>query len=425
MRQTGNKDIRGYFTKTQWSGGILSAFFKNLRTRCLRSTGFTIAVQVIVIGAAAFVLTISSASAYFRAVHKEPDSDLFFKAYPHLIGTRLDGCDVCHRGSMALPRGQESGNAVLINSCDTCHTLNRSGSGRKPGDTLTPYGMDYFRNGRNAAALAAIEKLDSDGDGVSNGDELAAMTNPGDERSVPGQKNTAHVVLSHDDLVKKGVTVKEYAVFINTMHSKEGDSYSDYRGFPLIDLLQAAGVSEEATSVDVISLDGYVSTFSMDQFRRTYPQSAPVFGLDKETLGECGWVRYGAKNLKEGVPLPAAPILLTFEENGLSYPTASINSQGRLNGMGPYRVVVPIMNNPGIPDMSSEATEECVQMVPEKYRYSQDNAKNAGSCVGAIVAIRVNPLPPGEIDIHWQQYATKAIEEKSVVVFGALQLPQK
>jgi hypothetical protein len=83
------------------------------------------------------------------------------------------------------------------------------------------------------------------------------------------------------------------------------------------------------------------------------------------------------------------------------------------------------MDGPGIPDMSSEATEACALKVPEKYRYHRDYAKNAGSCVGAIVAIRVNPLPPGETDIHWPQYAKKAIVEKSVVVFGALHAAQK
>ena len=376
--------------------------------------------KLILIGGLVLMLAISSASAYFRAVHKESDSELFFKTYPQLIGTRLDGCDVCHKSSMALARGQESGKNVLVNSCDTCHALNHSDIGRKPGDTLTPYGLDYMKHGRNAAALAAIEKLDSDGDGVSNGDEIAALTNPGDARSVPGQKNAAHVILSYDDLVKKGVAVAEHAVFINVSHSKDGDHYSDFRGFPLIEVLEAAGVSEDADSVDVISLDGYASTFSMAQLRGTYRQAAPVFGLDKETLGECGWVRYEAKNLKEGVPLPDTKILLTFEENGRSYQAANINSQGRLNGTGPFRVVVPQMSNPGVPDMSSDASEACRQMVPEKYRYNHDYEKNAGSCVGAIVAIRVNPLPPGEIDIHWPQYAKKAIEEKSVVVFGAL-----
>jgi hypothetical protein len=148
-----------------------------------------------------------------------------------------------------------------------------------------------------------------------------------------------------------------------------------------------------------------------------------VFGLGKETLGECGWVRYEAKNLKEGVPLPAAQILLAFEENGRGYAPASIDDGGRLNGAGPLRVVAPQMKNPGVPDISVNATEECAQKVPEKYRYNRDYEKNADYCVKAVVAIRVNPLPPGEIDIDWPQYAKQAIEGKSIVIFGALRPP--
>jgi hypothetical protein len=305
-----------------------------------------------------------------------------------------------------------------VSYCDTCHAA--TDYCRKPGNTLTAYGADYLRHGRSAAALDAIEKLDSDGDGVSNAAELAAAANPGDAQSVPGLRPATHVILSYDELVKKGVTVAKHALFINSAKSRDGDGYSDIRGFPLIEVLEVAGLSAEATGVDVISLDGYTATFSIDQLRRTYPQAAPVFGLGKETLGECGWVRYEAKNLKEGVPLPDARILLSFEENGRNYTPASIGGNGRLNGMGPFRLTAPLMKGPGVPDISSGAAEECVRKVPEKYRYHREYEKNADYCVKAAVAVRVNPLPPGEIDIDWPQYAKKAIEEKSVVIFGAL-----
>ncbi|MDR0311387.1 MAG: hypothetical protein LBJ21_07365 [Acidobacteriota bacterium] len=374
-------------------------------------------IHVTVFGGLILALALSEAAAYYSA-HKEPDSGLFFKTYPHLVGTRLDGCDVCHIRSSALPPGQKSGTPVPVNSCDTCHTL--TDYGRKSANTLTPYGADYLKHGRNAAALAAIEKLDSDGDGALNGAELAAMSNPGDRQSVPGQKNTAHVILSYDELIKKGVSVIEQALFVNVAKSRDGDSYADIRGFPLIEVLEAAGMSEKATSVDVISLDGYASTFSIDQLRWKYPQAAPVFGLGKETLGECGWVRYEAKNLKEGVPLPDAVILLSFEENGQSLAPASMDAEQRLTGRGPFRIAAPQMYNPGFPDISVNATEECVQKIPERYRYNRYYEKNADYCVKAVVAIRVNPLPPGETDIDWPQYAKKAIEGKSVVVFGAL-----
>ena len=78
------------------------------------------------------------------------------------------------------------------------------------------------------------------------------------------------------------------------------------------------------------------------------------------------------------------------------------------------------MKNPGIPDISSRATDACIQKVPEQYRFNRDYEKNSDYCVKAVVAIRVNPMPPGMMDIHWPQYAKKAIDEKSIVIFGAV-----
>ena len=374
-------------------------------------------IQIIVIGGLVLAFALSEAAAYYRS-HKEADTEVFLKTYPHLVGTRLDGCEVCHIRSSALPPGQQSGPPVPVSSCDTCHMM--TDYGRKPASTLTPYGADYLKHGRNAAALAAIEKLDSSGSGATNSVKLAAAINPGDPKSVPGQKETTHVIISHDELITKGVPITEQTLFVNVAKSRDGDSYSDIRGFSLIEVLKAAGMSEEATSVDIISLDGYAATFSIDQLRRMFPQAAPVFGLGKDTLGDCGWVRYESKKLKEGVALPDAGILLAFEENGESYPPSSIDSDQRLAGRGPFRVTAPQMYSPGVPDASVNATQECVEKIPERYRYNRDYEKNADYCVKAVVAIRVNPLPHGEIDINWQQYAKMAIDQKSVVIFGAL-----
>ena len=67
---------------------------------------------------------------------------------------------------------------------------------------------------------------------------------------------------------------------------------------------------------------GTLQRFPSAQLRRAYPQAAPALGLDKEALGECGWVRYEARNLKPGVALPDANILLTFAANGQEYSPA-------------------------------------------------------------------------------------------------------
>ena len=62
-----------------------------------------------------------------------------------------------------------------LDSCLTCHTQQAGGK-----ENLNPYGTDL------AAAqndFGAIEPKDSDGDGVTNIDEIKAKTSPGDPNS--------------------------------------------------------------------------------------------------------------------------------------------------------------------------------------------------------------------------------------------------
>ncbi|MDI9613940.1 MAG: hypothetical protein QM330_12985 [Acidobacteriota bacterium] len=364
---------------------------------------------------AALLLVAGAGTAAYRT-HQEQDSEIFVGAYPHLEGTRMDTCDVCHSRISAPPPGAKD--AVVLSSCDSCHQV--TDYGRRKADTLNSFGKDYLGSGRNAGAFAAIAALDSDRDGFSNAEEIRAATHPGDAASRPGYPEAPHVLLSLDELKRRGLPLFEQALFVNVSKSREGDSYSDIGGFRLIDVLEAAGLRKGATAVDVISLDGYTTTFSIEQLRRKYPQAAPVMGLDEETLGECGWVRYGARGLKEGVPLPDADILLSFSVNGEPYPAASISAEGRLVGSGPLRVVAPQMKNPGIPDISSRATEACVARVPERHRFNRDYEKNSDYCVKAVVALRVHPLPEGTVDLDWTRHAAAAVAGRSVVIFGAV-----
>jgi hypothetical protein len=330
----------------------------------------------------------------------------------------MDGCDACHVSIVAPAPGEKENIPVKLSSCDSCHLI--TDYGRKPGDTTNAYGKEYLKAGRDMSAFAAIADSDSDGDGWSNSDELEAATNPGDPASNPGMKPAPYRVVSLAEMKEKRLPVQDQTIFVNVAKSKDGDSYSDLRGFMLLDVLQYAGMSKNASSVDVISVDGYAATFSVEQLKRSYPQAVPVFGFDKESFGECGWVRYGAKNLKEDVQLPNANVLLTFEINGDEYEPAKITEEGKLTGAGPFRVVAPQMKNPGVPDNSSKSTEECVKSTPEIYRYNRGYEKNSDYCVKAVVAIRVNPLPQGSMDIDWPEYAQKAIADKEIVIFGAL-----
>ncbi len=73
--------------------------------------------------------------------------------YPFIVGSRIDTCNLCHVPN-AIP-------------------------------SLNAYGTDFLNHGLNAAALTAIENLDSDSDGFTNIQELRALTFPGDPTDHP------------------------------------------------------------------------------------------------------------------------------------------------------------------------------------------------------------------------------------------------
>jgi len=66
--------------------------------------------------------------------------------------------------------------------CGSCHTKPMP---KKDDAALNKFGTDMGKvKGKDGKYdFAALEKMDSDGDGVSNGDELKKGTNPGDPAS--------------------------------------------------------------------------------------------------------------------------------------------------------------------------------------------------------------------------------------------------
>lgn len=75
------------------------------------------------------------------------------------------------------------GTALATAACLVCHAK------MPPSKDLNPYGADLARQGktRAAAAFNAIEKVDSDKDGFTNIQEIAAGTLPGDPASKPAK----------------------------------------------------------------------------------------------------------------------------------------------------------------------------------------------------------------------------------------------
>jgi hypothetical protein len=75
----------------------------------------------------------------------------FETTYPAAAGSRIDACNLCHNS----PEG---------------------------GDARNSYGLSYASSGHN---FAAIENIDSDGDGWTNLQEIKSLTFPGDANDHP------------------------------------------------------------------------------------------------------------------------------------------------------------------------------------------------------------------------------------------------
>ncbi len=80
-----------------------------------------------------------------------PDMSSAQSRYPTIVGSRIDSCSLCHTSA----------------------------------PSLNPYGAAYKAAGRNPGALAAIEPLDSDGDGFTNLQEIVALYFPGNPTDHP------------------------------------------------------------------------------------------------------------------------------------------------------------------------------------------------------------------------------------------------
>lgn len=74
--------------------------------------------------------------------------------------------------------------AKALAKCSTCHV---KAMPKKEEADLNAYGKDLGKNlvdgKKGQYDFAKVEKPDSDGDGVSNGDEIKKGTNPGDPKS--------------------------------------------------------------------------------------------------------------------------------------------------------------------------------------------------------------------------------------------------
>jgi hypothetical protein len=345
------------------------------------------------------------------------DVEAVLSAYPALKGTPADSCATCHV-SGAVKDPAAPGRIRSENHCDYCHAVFVRDK-RDVRETLNRYGRDYLGSGRSVAAVRALAAKDSDGDGFVNEAELKSGTDPGDASSNPSVPLARSRTYKVQEL-RRLAPVVDVPVFLNSTKSRSGDSYNDYRGHALWEVLQAVGVDATATAVDVMAADGYERTFTVDELKKSWAQAPPVLGLGRQDLGDCGWVTYGSKRLAAGKPLPGVPVMLALEENGQPFETARFDAgTGRLAGKGPLRVIVPQFKA-APPDLPQFADASCPGKVDPAYRFHEEYDHNAGASAYAIVAVRVKPLPGGTRDVDWQSAAARALADATIVFFGAL-----
>jgi hypothetical protein len=345
------------------------------------------------------------------------DVEAVLTAYPTLKGSPADSCATCHLGG-DVRDPMPAGAVRSENHCDYCHVVVVRGK-RDVRETLNRFGAAYLAAGRGAPAVRALAAKDSDGDGFPNDAELKGGTNPGDAASNPSVPLAPFRIYMASALRNLSPIVAQ-TVFVNSTKGRSGDSYSQYRGNAVWEMLRAIGVLDTATSVDLLAADGYEHTFTVDELKKSWPQDAPVTGLSTKDLGPCGWVTYGSPTLDPDKPLPAARIILAFEENGRPFDKARLDPDtGRIVGKGPLRSVAPQFRlSP--PDLSQSADTSCAAGVAEAYRFHEDYDHNAGAAVSAIVGVRVKPLPKGTRDVDWQTPAARYLADEQILFFGAL-----
>lgn len=367
-----------------------------------------------------FSVMVVAVAAYAAYHHGgDTDSGVFLGVYPDTAGTKLDNCAVCHTGGESKP-------GVWMGSCQWCHF--KCGYAEECADinlTLNGYGMDYRDHGRNADALNAIANLDSDGDGYSNADEIAARRYPGEAKDDPSKVQAASRVFTLEEL--EGMPQHAQFLLMNT--SKSGDFYAEYAGVPVEDLLQEAAILSSATGIHVYAPDGFSQYHPLDPDPNPalyhvfgpYPEAGYYYnGEADQDITPYGWCDYSAPSCLgrvHGDPIHnegGNRMLLAVTRDGSYLQPGELNPSNKLDGEGPYRIVPP-QKLPGPPDQSSTSGQQLVI-----WPYDRNADHNAGAASRSATIIKVEPLPAGTTDIDTLEAGWNFVDEKKIVVYGAI-----
>ncbi|NLI83293.1 MAG: hypothetical protein GX443_16635 [Deltaproteobacteria bacterium] len=372
----------------------------------------------------ALIGTLSSIS--FAAYHHmgEGDSAKFLEVYPEREGSKLDSCALCHTGGKRMQGGKE----VSLGSCQWCHYKYGYDATGNIEETLNNYAKDFRNAGRDADALRAIAKLDSDGDGYKNDAEIAALRYPGDAADTPERVAAPYRIFTRREFERLPAKYRHSQCLLMNTH-KSGDFYAKYHGIVLGDLLEGL-MLESATGIQVIAADGW------SQYHPLFPDADPllyhVFGdypqavyyyeeeADAAKNPGIGWCDYSAAccaHLKPYRPIHnprGLKLLLAFKRGGEYLNPGVLNEQNKLDGEGPFRVIPP-QKNPGPPDQGSTSGYQNVI-----WPFDNDADHNAGFSSRTVTMIKVEPLPEGTTDIDTLEAGWEYVDANKVIVYGAI-----
>lgn len=372
--------------------------------------------------------TIYSSRSY-KGHESDADINAFVRAYPSARGTRLDDCQTCHQGGSVI---NNKGKTEVVTACNYCHYILHPPTGYSSlpttyQQTLNSYGVAFNIAGRSRAGTLSIGDRDSDGDGYSNSDEINDLRFPGSAASHPGLPQCSFVALTLDQVkLLDGHTQFGLA---NTSR-QQFDFYATYKGVKIKDLLDSISpnVLVGASSIDVISPDGFAMSFSLAEVTNQFPPHRFYSGFGVADLGAaCSFVEYPDNTYGYGYGDTITDEqwhILAYEREGQPLQMSYLDAvSGKIGGEGPFRNVIPpgITNGDSInptwnePDRGQNWDTTGCTLLPWNYVSKKDH--NAGRMAKGVVIIRVRPIPAG-----CEEYDTSngwsLIQQKKVVIFG-------
>jgi transcription elongation factor Elf1 len=389
-------------------------------------------VKKVVLVCIALLFTISMAQAAYH--HQgEQDADRVLSVYPDIAGTKLDHCSLCHSGGTYLKKGKEVG----MGSCQWCHeTYGYDGQGNIA-DTVNTYGQAYLDNGRDAEAVQKIEDQDTDGDGYTNKEEIEAGFFPGNASDYPGLKLAPYKIYTRAQLE----ALPQHTQFMLMNASRQTDKYTQYTGVTIKNLLDDAGILSSATGITVYAPDGWSQTHPLEYQDDAdpenisyhvygnvpgtdyqYPPASYQYNLQADVIEnpDSGWCEYDTPSCvgrQDGDAIPVTnglKAILALKREGANLVTGVLNDENKLDGEGPYRVVVP-QKTPSPPDQRAYSNDQDVV-----WPYTNGWDHNAGSCSRSATIIKVEPLPEGTTDIDVLEAGWNYIDANKIIVYGAI-----